>query len=447
MSLCNVQQSVRVVGGLKADIVSLSAVRKSCTDGTCPLCQTMPEHKSGIESCSTAVQYHVLRSNYGLWSDEVEHKRLSPAERPLLVIGFVESHYYPFLATPDSTHVSILLGTEAVSSGCSGEDGANSFDVDDMDDDDEHSGMATALKDAVSNLELAKAIATVDRQDDAKLPSSMLRLPSGHIAFVDTVVQKVFAAAEELRGSGLRGEAFKTRLSAIAATAKSAENIRTIATGYSMEEGTMLEVLGDVAVQVYDDSAGETWYLGKVMAMQDKPGKRWQNRSHPVSLDSMATVRVKCEWYHRAKGDASGERCTFYLGDHPTDKDLSAPLDVAWYEGTSILGLVTTEYDRSMGAFIVDTELCKHFDEQTAVSAPRSKRKSRKRKTNSDQSVAVSGARRPGRDNEGRSARAAKRAYATPPNDMSVQMPASGQVAAPAASQESKRRDEAGETK
>jgi hypothetical protein len=44
----------------------------------------------------------------------------------------------------------------------------------------------------------------------------------------------------------------------------------------------MLEVLSDVAVQVQSDSSGQTWYLGRVMAVQDMSGKSWQNRSHPV---------------------------------------------------------------------------------------------------------------------------------------------------------------------
>lgn len=124
--------------------------------------------------------------------------------------------------------------------------------------------MATALSEALNNLELAHAIATADasklkckRGDKHEpLPPSMIELPSGDVAYVATVTQKVVAAADGLRGLELRDEKFKTRLSSIAAAARSSDNPRTVASGYTMEEGMMLEILGDIAVQFYGDSDG-----------------------------------------------------------------------------------------------------------------------------------------------------------------------------------------------
>lgn len=263
------------------------------------------------------------------------------------------------------------------------------------------------LQNAVAGLVLSKqiAISSQDVTPGAKLPPSMIRLPTGHIAYINTLVTKLFQAADDLRGVESRGERFKSRLSAIVATAATASNIRTVASGYDMTEGTMLEVLSDVAVQVKGDAAGQKWYLGRVMVIQHMPGKSWQNRLHPVDLlSSPEKVRVRCEWYHRS---LAGDRTTFYFGDHPTDTTLSAPLDAAWYSGESIIALVIPEYDAVAETFSVDATRCADFDKSASTQPETAKVVKRKRATTA--SSAVDGARKPARDDRGRADRAGKR--------------------------------------
>lgn len=182
----------------------------------------------------------------------------------------------------------------------------------------------------------------------------------------------------------------------------------------------MLETLGDIAVHFCGDAAGETWYLGRVMGIQDKPYKRWQNRHAPVPLDVAGTVRVRCQWYLRAKAtkDADGKssRCVFHLGNHPTDPELCAPVDDTWYEGSAVLGLVTATFvEGSSNTFTVEQEMCDYFDVQSTSSSKQpdptaDKNKNKKKKQTSAQSDAVHGPRRPAKDVEGRASRAAKRA-------------------------------------
>lgn len=159
--------------------------------------------------------------------------------------------------------------------------------------------------------------------------------------------------------------------------------------------------------------------MGRVMGVQDKPYKRWQNRQAPVPLDAVGTVRVRCQWYlrARAKEDADGtptpsSRCTFHLGTHPTDPELCAPTDDAWYEGSAILGLVTAKF-KVGNTFTVEQETCDHYDEQSTSSSKQpdpTVDKGNKKKRISAQSDAVRGARRPAKDIEGRASRAVKRA-------------------------------------
>ena len=352
------------------DIVSLSAVAAGCSDSACSRFELV--HVCGAEGCTAQMSHTVIRSNYGKWNSQGDVCSRADAGRVLVVIAFVNSHYYALVSASVAADATALRGLDD-DADCDG-DSSDDDDADGSSGKTASGGMAGVLRDAVAGLVLSRQIATSSRPDDAgvSLLPSMIRLPGGQTAYVSTLLSKLFTAANELRGIGERGERFKSRLSAIVATAATASHVRTVASGYAMSEGSMLEVLSDVAVQVQSDSAGQTWYLGRVMAVQDMPGKSWQNRSHPVDLMlSPEKVRVRCEWYHRS---LDGDRLTFYFGDHPTDEKLSAPLDAAWYGGDSILGLVLPDYHKDTDTFSVEAERCADYDTSAAVvtsSAPK----------------------------------------------------------------------------
>jgi hypothetical protein len=354
---------------LNNDIVSLSAEAAGCSDSACSRFELV--HVCGAEGCTAQMSHTVIRSNYGKWNSQGDVCSRADAGRVLVVIAFVNSHYYALVSASVAADATALRGLDD-DADCDG-DSSDDDDADGSSGKTASGGMAGVLRDAVAGLVLSRQIATSSRPDDAgvSLLPSMIRLPGGQTAYVSTLLSKLFTAANELRGIGERGERFKSRLS-IVATAATASHVRTVASGNAMTEGSMLEVLSDVAVQVQSDSAGQTWYLGRVMAVQDMPGKSWQNRSHPVDLMlSPEKVRVRCEWYHRS---LDGDRLTFYFGDHPTDEKLSAPLDAAWYGGDSILGLVLHDYHKDTDTFSVEVELCADYDTSAAVvtsSAPK----------------------------------------------------------------------------
>eukprot|EP00035_Acanthoeca_spectabilis_P016225 m.328108 g.328108 ORF g.328108 m.328108 type:complete len:282 (+) comp16500_c0_seq6:301-1146(+) len=134
----------------------------------------------------------------------------------------------------------------------------------------------------------------------------------------------------------------------------------------------MLELLSDVGVESPGDMEGETWYLGRVIGMREKLGSKWYYRVRPVRMDAAPdTLQLKCEWYRRAPATSGNEnRLQFYFGDHDTNKSLSAPLDVAWYDANAVcLGLALPTFDLETRAYTLSAEAAKDFDDAAETSS------------------------------------------------------------------------------
>eukprot|EP00035_Acanthoeca_spectabilis_P016223 m.328091 g.328091 ORF g.328091 m.328091 type:complete len:221 (+) comp16500_c0_seq1:301-963(+) len=182
----------------------------------------------------------------------------------------------------------------------------------------------------------------------------------------------------------------------------------------------MLELLSDVGVESPGDMEGETWYLGRVIGMREKLGSKWYYRVRPVRMDAAPdTLQLKCEWYRRAPATSGNEnRLQFYFGDHDTNKSLSAPLDVAWYDANAVcLGLALPTFDLETRAYTLSAEAAKDFDDaaETSSSAASVLIKTKKKSSSGGpaRSDAVDGARQYASSSNDRAARAAAKRAAT----------------------------------
>ena len=74
------------------DIVSLSAEAAGCSDSACSSFELV--HVCGAEGCTAQMSHTVIRSNYGKWNSQGDVCSRADAGRVLVVIAFVNSHYY-----------------------------------------------------------------------------------------------------------------------------------------------------------------------------------------------------------------------------------------------------------------------------------------------------------------------------------------------------------------